>query len=49
MFRLFKWLIYLAILGFIALVGFAYLGPVFGVDFAPPTEEIRRDIILETE
>ncbi|WP_306150769.1 hypothetical protein [Roseovarius sp. MMSF_3281] len=49
MFRLLKWLIYLAILGFIALVIFAYLGPFFGVDFAPPTEEIRQDIILETD
>ncbi|WP_294624036.1 hypothetical protein [uncultured Roseovarius sp.] len=49
MLRLIKWLIYLAVLGFIALVGFAYLGPFFGADFAPPTEEIRQDIILETE
>jgi len=49
MLRLIKWLIYLAILGFFALIGFAYLGPIFGVDFAPPTEEIRQDIILETD
>lgn len=49
MLRLIKWLIYLAVLAFIALVAFAYLGPVFGVDFAPSTEEIRQDIILETE
>jgi hypothetical protein len=49
MLRLIKWLIYLAILGFIALIAFAYLGPIFGVDFAPPTEEIRQDIILETD
>lgn len=47
MLRLIKLLIYLAVLGFIALVGYAYLGPFFGADFSPPTEEIRQEIILE--
>lgn len=46
--RLIKWLIYLAILGFIALVGYAYIGPFFGADFSPPQNEIRQEIILET-
>lgn len=49
MLRVIKWLFYLSILAFIALVGYAYIGPFFGADFSPPTEEIRRDIILETE
>ena len=48
MFKLVKWLFYLAILAFIALVGYAYLGPFFGADFTPPAEEIRQEIILET-
>jgi len=46
--RLIKWLFYLAFLAFAALVVYAYVGPFFGVDFAPPSEEIRQEIILET-
>jgi|TARA_R110000851_G_scaffold102853_4_gene219548 hypothetical protein len=49
MLRLIKWLIYLAILGFIALVAYAYIGPFFGADFSPDQTEIRQDIILETD
>jgi hypothetical protein len=49
MLRLIKWLFYLAILGFIALMAYAYLGPFFGADFSPPQTEIRQDIILETD
>ena len=49
MLKLFKWLFYIAILAFIALVSYAYLGPFFGADFSPPTVEIRQDIILETD
>ncbi len=45
--RLIKWLIYLLIIAFIALVAYAYLGPFFGADFTPPREEIRQEIILE--
>ncbi|MEQ9258003.1 MAG: hypothetical protein RIG84_02775 [Roseovarius sp.] len=45
--RLIKWLIYLAILGFLALVAYAYVGPFFGADFSPPEREIRQDIILD--
>ncbi|WP_370276402.1 hypothetical protein [Roseovarius indicus] len=47
--RLIKWLFYLAVLAFLALVAYAYIGPVFGADFSPPEEEIRQEIILETE
>ena len=49
MFRLIKWLFYLAILGFIGLVGYAYVGPFFGVDFTPAQSETRQEIILEIE
>ncbi|HKL54637.1 hypothetical protein BXY70_0484 [Roseovarius halotolerans] len=49
MLRLIKWLLYLAILAFIGLVGYAYIGPFFGADFSPPTNEIRQEIILETD
>ncbi len=49
MFRLIKWLFYLAVLAFVALVGYAYLGPFFGADFTPPSSEIRQDIILDVD
>jgi len=49
MFRLIKWLFYLGMIGFIALVGYAYIGPFFGADFSPPTSEIRQEILLETD
>jgi len=49
MLKLLKWLIYLAVLAFLLLVGYAYVGPFFGADFSPPSEEIRQDILLETD
>jgi hypothetical protein len=49
MFRLIKWLFYLVILGFLALVVYAYVGPFFGADFSPQQNEIRQEIILETQ
>ena len=48
MLRLIKWLFILAILGFVALVGYAYIGPFLGADFSPPTQEIHQDIVIET-
>ncbi|MEI4195227.1 hypothetical protein [Roseovarius sp. E0-M6] len=45
--RLIKWLIYLIIIAFIALIAYAYIGPFFGADFTPPLKEIRQEIILE--
>lgn len=48
MFRLFKLLLFLAILGFGALVAYAYLGPYFGVDFRAPQSEIRAPVTLES-
>jgi len=47
--RVIKWLFYLAVLAFVALVAYAYLGPFFGADFSPPEREIRQGLILETQ
>lgn len=47
--KLIKLLIFLSVVGFIALIGFAYLGPFFGAEFAPAQVEIRQPIILGTE
>lgn len=47
--RLIKLLIYLIIIGFIALVGYAYVGPFFGADFSPGQVEMRQPITLETQ
>lgn len=46
--RLIKFLIFLIIVGFIGLVGYAYVGPFFGADFAPSQVEIREPVILGT-
>ena len=48
MLRLIKWLFYISILGFIALVGYAYIGPFLGADVSPDSHEIRQEILLET-
>ncbi|EPX78359.1 hypothetical protein [Salipiger mucosus] len=45
--RLFKWLLILLVLGGIALVGYAYIGPFFGADFSPPQTEIREPVELD--
>ncbi|MBB3994581.1 hypothetical protein GGR95_002227 [Sulfitobacter undariae] len=45
--KLFKLLFILAIFGFIGLVGFAYVGPELGIDFAPEPSEIRMPVTLE--
>lgn len=47
--RIFKWLVILLILAVIALIAYAYVGPFFGVDFAPPAQEIRQTIELEID
>ena len=49
MFRLFKLLIFLAIIGFIGLVGYAYVGEYFGANFSPPREEVRVPVTLDAE
>ncbi|WP_227267931.1 hypothetical protein [Roseobacter weihaiensis] len=47
MFRLFKFLIFLAVIGMIALAGYAYVGPFFGVDFSAPQTENRTPVTLD--
>jgi hypothetical protein len=47
MFRLFKIMVYLAVIGFIGLAGYAYVGPFFGVDFSAPQEETRVPVTLD--
>jgi len=49
MFRIFKILVFLAILGFIGLVGYAYVGPYFGVDFSAPQTETRVPVTLDAD
>ncbi len=45
--RLIKGILILAVLGFLAFVAFAYLGPLlFPAEFAPPLEEIRQPVTL---
>ncbi|WP_295311708.1 hypothetical protein [Roseobacter sp.] len=46
--RIFKLIVFLLILGFIGLTGYAYVGPFFGVDFAAPQNEVRVPVTLET-
>ena len=45
--RLFKLLIFLLVLGFIGLVGYAYIGPYLGEDFSPAQKEIRVPVTLD--
>ena len=47
--RLIKLLMYLAVLGFAALVAYAYLGPYFGADFSAPQTEIREPVTLDAD
>ncbi|MDR9485401.1 MULTISPECIES: hypothetical protein [Sediminimonas] len=46
MLRLIKYLFYLALLGGIALVGYAYIGPFLGADFSAPKEDITQTVVL---
>lgn len=47
--RLFKFLIYLIILASIGLIGYAYVGPFFGVDFSAPQSEITVPVVLDAD
>lgn len=47
--RLIKLLIYLAVLGFIALAAYAYVGPFLGADFSAPQDEVRQPVILNAD
>ena len=43
--RLFRALLFLVVLAAVALVAYAYLGPIFGADFSAQQSEVR--ILLE--
>ncbi len=47
--RIFKGLFFLIVVGFVGLVGYAYVGEFFGANFSPPLAEHRVPVILETE
>ncbi len=47
--RVIKFLVYLLCLAFIAIVGYAYLGPWFGSDFSAPQREIRVPVTLNAD
>lgn len=49
MLRFFKFLIILAVIGFVGLAGYAYVGPFFGADFSAPTQETRVPVTLDAE
>lgn len=46
--RLIKLVVYLVILAGLALVAYAYVGPIFmPEDFNPPVEEVRKPVTLD--
>ena len=47
--KMIKLLFMLAILAFIGLVGYAYVGPFFGADFSAPQIEVRQPLILNAD
>ena len=47
--KLFKLLIFLLIVGFIGLAGYAYVGPFLGVDFSPEQIETRQPVTLTAD
>ena len=50
MWRIIKGLIYLTLLAGVALIAYAYVGPIFfPADFAPPTQDINLPVTLEAD
>jgi hypothetical protein len=47
--KMIKLLFMIAILAFIGLVGYAYIGPFFGADFSAPQIEVRQPLILNAD
>ncbi|GAA6207340.1 MAG: hypothetical protein ACRBBQ_08105 [Cognatishimia sp.] len=45
--KLIRALFFLIVLMAIGLVGYAYLGPIFGADFSAPQQEIRLSVPLD--
>lgn len=47
--KLIRALFFLIVLLAVGLVGFAYLGPIFGADFSAPQKEIRESVPLDVQ
>ncbi|WP_208348646.1 hypothetical protein [Pseudaestuariivita rosea] len=47
--RIFKYIGYLVVLGFLALVAYAYLGPFLGADFSPEQVEVTKPVTLDVD
>ncbi len=45
--RIIKPVIYLILLGLLALSGYAYVGPWLGADFSAPRHEMRQKVVLD--
>lgn len=45
--KLIRALFFLVVLIAIGLVGYAYLGPIFGADFSAPQREVRETVPLD--
>jgi hypothetical protein len=45
--RLLKYLFILCVLGAVALIVYAYVGPFLGADFSPQSEQIRQKVTLD--
>ncbi len=45
--KLFRAIFFLIILTTIGLIGYAYLGPIFGADFSAPQREVRETVPLD--
>ena len=49
MLRVLKYLLILAVIAFIGLAGYAFIGPYFGADFSAPQSETRVPVTLDAE
>jgi hypothetical protein len=49
MFRLFNIFLFLLVVAFVGLAGYAYVGPYFGVDFSAPQDETRVPVTLDAQ
>lgn len=49
MWRLLKFIIYLAVLATISFIGYAYIGPLFGADFVPAQETVTVPLDLDLD
>lgn len=47
--KLIKALFFIIVLGFIGLVGYAYVGPFLGADFSAPQVEVRQPLVLNAD